>query len=280
MAKKIKNNTDSIKTWCSQEIQPGEYYEVQDVEKSRWAHDSTLIVSVANGDAIVNDGDVDVLEINNAINTLKENLPTITSSTIPENSTEMKPYGLGHEHFDSSANKIFDLTLTNKTGNYYTYSCSTIPESFDCIYTTNKNRMDEIEEVTVNNSTIETFEGRLSNGAHKLVKPYVLDFRFPDSIPTYKLWGMYADCADYGEDDHCCMQIVDLDNVLGYGAGAVLKEYDEKWARSIAKSRAMLGSPANDFGDILAGLYGRVLWYCSDITKTDVKLWLDYELTD
>ena len=73
--KKVKNNADTVKTWCGQEVQPGDYYSIQAVEEERWAEDSTLLIAIANSVAVVNDGTRDITDVNEAVNYLKDNLP-------------------------------------------------------------------------------------------------------------------------------------------------------------------------------------------------------------
>lgn len=79
MIKKIKNNDSVAHTWCGQEIQPGDYYQIQAFEEVRWAEDSTLLTAVATGIAVVNDGTDDITDVNEAINFLKNEVPPTIS---------------------------------------------------------------------------------------------------------------------------------------------------------------------------------------------------------
>jgi len=69
--KKIKNNTAEAQTWCGQEVAAGEYYTIQSHEESTWAHDATVIVDIANGAAIINNGEADIPSVAEAIDFLK-----------------------------------------------------------------------------------------------------------------------------------------------------------------------------------------------------------------
>jgi len=73
MIKKIKNNTLEIKIWCGQEIQPNEYYQIKLDEDNMWNNNSELLIAIANSSAIINDGEKDIVNINEAINWLKGN---------------------------------------------------------------------------------------------------------------------------------------------------------------------------------------------------------------
>lgn len=112
-----------------------------------------------------------------------------------------------------------------------------------------------------------------------LATPYELDFRIPDTYTTVYLWGVSAHVKDFGDDDYLEMQIIDKDNILGYGENVVLKEYDQVWAQMIAKSNEPFFTPDGAPGELAGGLYARVLYFPSDASKTDIKLWIDYLLT-
>lgn len=75
MIKKIKNADGTLHTWVGQEIQPGDYYQIQPIEEFAWANNSDLLTSISIGHAIVNDGTNDLSDLNTAINYLKSNLP-------------------------------------------------------------------------------------------------------------------------------------------------------------------------------------------------------------
>jgi hypothetical protein len=70
--KKIKNNKINADTWCGMEIQPNIYYEIQSTELSLWQNNSKVLVDIACGDLVVNDGVNDIVDVALAINYIKE----------------------------------------------------------------------------------------------------------------------------------------------------------------------------------------------------------------
>lgn len=73
MVKKIKNNTETTKNWCGQEILADEYYSIQIEENAKWANDSTVLSAIGSADALMNDGTIDITDVSIAINFLKDN---------------------------------------------------------------------------------------------------------------------------------------------------------------------------------------------------------------
>lgn len=89
---KVKNTMQAAKTWCGMEIASGEYYTIQDAELSRWQNDSSVLVSIASGDLLVNDFESDIEDVATAINYLKgidsilktdDSRPIVTVNRIP-----------------------------------------------------------------------------------------------------------------------------------------------------------------------------------------------------
>jgi hypothetical protein len=73
--KRVKNNTASVKTWCGQEIEAGQYYTIEVTEDLSWSNNNTVIVAISNAEAIMNNGTEDITDINKAIEFLKNNDP-------------------------------------------------------------------------------------------------------------------------------------------------------------------------------------------------------------
>lgn len=69
--KKIKNNTESTKTWLGQQVAAGEYYTLQAHEEQSWAHNDAVLVDIANDEALVNNGEADIPAVADAIDFLK-----------------------------------------------------------------------------------------------------------------------------------------------------------------------------------------------------------------
>lgn len=78
---KIKNADLASRTWVGQTIGSGEYYTVPSGDLSDWANDSALLVSIAEGHAVVNDGSSDITDVNDAINWLKGITPERRTGT-------------------------------------------------------------------------------------------------------------------------------------------------------------------------------------------------------
>jgi hypothetical protein len=68
---KIKNTDSTSRTWLGQVVGSGEYYTVPGASLIDWANDSALLIDIADGYAIVNDGNDDITDVNDAINWLK-----------------------------------------------------------------------------------------------------------------------------------------------------------------------------------------------------------------
>ena len=79
MSKWIKNDSGNTKTWVGQQIADQVYYQIQSHEEVSFANDSTLLSDIGSADAIVakdDSGNTNITDINDAINHLKNNLPT------------------------------------------------------------------------------------------------------------------------------------------------------------------------------------------------------------
>lgn len=71
----IKNADTVNHTYSGQVITPSQYYLVQKKELFYWRENSTLLVDIANGIAVVaraNDGTEDIIDINDGVNYLKQ----------------------------------------------------------------------------------------------------------------------------------------------------------------------------------------------------------------
>ena len=197
----------------------------------------------------------------------------------PSNDFEMKPYGLIYANIDSSDDLIYEITLSNKNDNEYSYSGSEQPKEYDTICAENCKYFDEVEEVDVANSKLTTFKSIIPNGTHELLRPHVIDFQIPTTHELWQLWGVWVHAKDFGERDHVSFQVVDIDNILGLGSDFVLKEYDEMWCECIAKTTGPVLTPDGAPGEIPGGVYVRMLYYATDISKTNIRFYGDLILT-
>jgi hypothetical protein len=72
----VKNNKAESDTWAGMQINPTEYYEIQKTELQKWQNDTKVLVDVASGDLIINNGTDDILDVAAAINHLKQIIVT------------------------------------------------------------------------------------------------------------------------------------------------------------------------------------------------------------
>lgn len=97
LIKKIKNNDSIAHTWCGMEIPAGQYYQIQPNEEIKWAHDSELSIDIATGLAIVNDGAVDITDVNSAIEHLKNDTPRRVITAFEEKDKTLKLVSISGE---------------------------------------------------------------------------------------------------------------------------------------------------------------------------------------
>lgn len=207
-----------------------------------------------------------------------------------KNDEQLKPFGRLHKHLDSST-KISDVTLSDKTGSDFTSTGS--PAVYD--YLTQNHCANSGLITAVDGTTVTAFypdDGNgLANGAAKLLKPWVVDLKLVDdaSANIDNVWGCYLTAKDFGEDDFMRSIIIDKDGIgvaLGWYTQQefdamgeyVVKEYDECWINQADKI-VLIDGPDKKPGELPMGLYLRMHYYCTDATKTDIKLWLDYRIT-
>lgn len=93
MAKWIKNADTETHVWCGQEISASSYYEIPVLEYLKWANDSTLLLAVADGIAVVakdDSGTTDFSDINEAINYLKDGIPKEVTTQFEKDDKRLK----------------------------------------------------------------------------------------------------------------------------------------------------------------------------------------------
>lgn len=69
------------------EIAAGAYYTVETFELPRWQSDSTVLSDIGSGILLVNDGSIDITDVNSAINHLKDIGPKQVEITSPFTNT-------------------------------------------------------------------------------------------------------------------------------------------------------------------------------------------------
>jgi hypothetical protein len=80
MSKIIKNIDTIDHTWVGQVILAGTSYQIQPAQELMWANDSSILVAITAGTAVVNNGTIDIKDINAAINWLKDIVTTQVDS--------------------------------------------------------------------------------------------------------------------------------------------------------------------------------------------------------
>lgn len=103
----IKNNDTILHTWSGQQVQPSQYYLIESNELNRWQSNAALLADITNGTAIVardNSGNEDIIDINEAIDYLKENDTLVVIQEESPNATTGGTFqAIGFE-FDITAN--------------------------------------------------------------------------------------------------------------------------------------------------------------------------------
>jgi hypothetical protein len=136
----IKNLTDSAKDWgTGRTFDANEEYQVPENKVSLYAENSTFL-AILNIEARVGNSNEYFGDLNEQINWLKGDIVqevevagTVSVVNSDPNDRILRPYPPDHKHIDSSEH-IFEITLSNKNGNTYSYSCSAMPEYYDCIF--------------------------------------------------------------------------------------------------------------------------------------------------
>lgn len=80
----IKNADTVNHVWVGQTVTPGTYYVIQAVELAAWANNSQLLIDIANGLAVVNNGTADFTDVNSAISYLKGTAAQLVTTTAPK----------------------------------------------------------------------------------------------------------------------------------------------------------------------------------------------------
>ena len=95
-------------------------------------------------------------------------------------------------------------------------------------------------------------------------------------LETSKISGVRVLLKDHQFGDSMSMQVVDVDNILGYGAGFVVETYGHNW--NIDSENEDQGRENMIYAaEILVDLYLRII-YTSTSTTTDVEVKINYYL--
>jgi hypothetical protein len=114
----IKNADTVAHTWCGQEIQPADYYQIQDIELVTWQSNSSLLIDIANAVAVVamsSDGTGDITDFEDALDYLKKNyVKEVTLSGLDRTVTE-KALKTCPIPMEGSSSLLISQNFCNKT---------------------------------------------------------------------------------------------------------------------------------------------------------------------
>lgn len=276
---KIKNLTGETTILNGHEFTTAEVYTIQDVVRTTWMNSDAVLTAIADQDFEIHDSSGAISGISNQIDWLKDKAPIDVVPSAPKNEHTVVPFGLLSAQIDTS-DQCHDITLSNKSGLTYDYTCATTtPEFMDCITQDSGHTRDGI--YSESSGSITTYYGHLANGSATLSRPVNIDFKLPTNLGKdyFYFWGLTFDCEQHGAKDTLRIQIIDIDNVLGYGANTIISDYDELWVHSIDKFTGPLKTPDGAPGELYKGLYIRCKYYAKDVTKTNVEPLLDHIVT-
>lgn len=97
------------------------------------------------------------------------------------------------------------------------------------------------------------FDGQGFSGTALSLATTDIDFQMPQ---TLRMNGINVMCASPSAGDKVTLQVVDKDNVLGYGAGVVLKTFASNWFVDWNNGHNIVQTPY--YATVYQGLYVRV----------------------
>lgn len=120
-------------------------------------------------------------------------------------------------------------------------------------------------------NTSYTFLGDAVSGTAAYGTTTDIDFKITGNYMIFGVELIYTGAAD---GDYAAFQIVDKDNVMGYGAGTVLNEWVKKWYVPSAETRWKTTSEMAT--KLPPGLYARLKY--TSIGTTDVTIKINYSM--
>lgn len=100
--------------------------------------------------------------------------------------------------------------------------------------------------------------GTTTNGDHKFTEGRLVD-------------GVQIIVKDHAFGDSLKLQIVDVDNMLGYGAGVVLDEFASNWyVATDQQSQGIVRLPYS--AEVIANLYVRIVYNSTGATNVSVRV--------
>lgn len=268
----IKNISGASATLNGRVLTSNEEYQITDNLRHDWANNDDVISAITDDDFQIGNGTSYITSYSDQLDWLKSDVPPEVQTTMAKNETSLKPYGITSMVIDASS-YVSTITLSGKSGTTYSYT-GTDPAVNDCLTQGSGHLRDGVLSVDTQAKTVTLYYGVLANGSTKLSKPIILDYKLPSDYSTYLIYGSYVSAFDYGEQDVVRMQIVDVDNILGAGAGYIVSEYDELWVDHADKLTKLI-TPSTP-GEVPGLLYLRLKYYPKDVSKTNIRLYVDY----
>lgn len=317
MIKIIKNVSLQEYSWVGQNFPSGYEHTIPESEYSLWAKDSILLIAIANGIAVVNNGTSDIADINEAIDYLKgPQTQPISGEVVPrtiKNEHCMEPWGCEKGYIVNSEN-VCEITLSNGSENGYTFNyVSTItPRIGDYVFQDNFCKRNWISSLNTENSTL-TFSserGPMANGTGVYSKGKWIDTIVPDWKPIMELWSITvtskkSDGSEPSINDFVEFSIVDTNDLFKmdsvtqqlFGVNAVdaspyiiamgfedngeyghwTKYYDETWVVSV--NGKLKKSADGAPAELMPLLTARVSVFVTEVGNLTTNFFVDYDPT-
>lgn len=118
-------------------------------------------------------------------------------------------------------------------------------------------------------NTSYTFLGDATSGTAAHGATTNIDYKITGKYMLYGAEMLYTNAAN---GDYVTLQIVDKDNVLGYGAGFVVNEWVKKWYVPFSENRWKVTSEVTS--EIPQNLYARLIY--TSVGEQDVLVKMNY----
>lgn len=118
-------------------------------------------------------------------------------------------------------------------------------------------------------NTSYTFLGDATSGTASHGVTTNIDYKITGKYMLYGAEMLYTNAAN---GDYVTLQIVDKDNVLGYGAGFVVNEWVKKWYVPFSENRWKVTSEVTS--EIPQNLYARLIY--TSVGEQDVLVKMNY----
>jgi len=205
-------------------------------------------------------------------------LPSSNSPII----TEVKPTAPKNEYVPidggttarkfTTTQSCSDITLTEKNGNTYTFSCPLVPAITNYVFGWDSSGyFQRFAVILVDGSTI-TLSGEPTEGSYKLSKSIEIDYVIPNtSANILSLWGMNINVTNPNQFDWSHFHTVNTE-------GTISTTYDLGWISQFISTQ-YISTPDNSAWDIPKLYTIRVSYYPTVSSATEITVQIDYNLT-